>query len=77
MVTLLAFGLCLTRTTRTLAAITATGSIFDSEGSYRVGYLANGTLTIDLASVLNRTYGDVGYNSGCAGIATVTGTGSK
>jgi len=63
--------------THGLAAVTTTGSIYDDGSNYRVGYTANGTLTINAGSWLSRTTGYVGYNSGCNGTATVTGTGSK
>jgi fibronectin-binding autotransporter adhesin len=69
-------GLALACVSPGLAAVTTNGSIYDDGYDYYVAYTAGGTLSIDGASVLSRTYGYIGYNSGCTGTATVTGTGS-
>jgi fibronectin-binding autotransporter adhesin len=60
-----------------LADVTTSGSIQDDGTNYFVGYIADGTLSIDLGSLLSRSKGYLGYNVGCTGTATVIGTGSK
>jgi|GEM_PF-2935685 len=59
------------------AAITTTGSVSDS-GSYQivVGYNAEGTLTIDGGSDLQRTNNYIGNGANWTAAATVTGSGS-
>jgi fibronectin-binding autotransporter adhesin len=59
-----------------LAAVITTGSISDDGSYYYIGYTADGTLNINEASVLSRTVGYLGYNSGCTGTVMVSGTGA-
>ena len=62
-----------------LAAVTTTGSIYNSGNEYYVGYTdsSTGTLTINGGSLLSKANGYVGYTATSTGTATVTGSGSK
>jgi fibronectin-binding autotransporter adhesin len=70
-------GLCLYSCLPTRAAVTTSGSIYESGTNYYIGYNADGTLGIDAGSLLNKTNSYLGFNSTCTGTATVSGTNSK
>jgi fibronectin-binding autotransporter adhesin len=59
-----------------LADVTTIGSILDSGTDYYVGYVADGTIRLDLGSTLSKLNSYLGYNSHCTGTATVTDMGS-
>jgi T5SS/PEP-CTERM-associated repeat protein len=73
---LAAVGFSLVCDSPMLAAVTTTGSIYNDNGHYYIGYTGIGTLRIDSGSLLSKSYGYIGYYSNCTGTSTVTGTGS-
>jgi fibronectin-binding autotransporter adhesin len=56
--------------------VSGTGSQWNQNGGFRVGFNSTGSMTISNGAAVNDAAGSIGYESGANGKATVTGSGA-